>query len=155
MTIVLNGSVGIPASSLSGVIPDANAPSGSVLQVVQSVSNSTYTTITATSFTATGDTATITVLAGSKVLVSFIVNSSADTDVSSQFALYRNGSSIFSTEMCYEFNSASWSYNTINYLDTSPSTGSNTYAIYAKNTNSGDSRYFYPARVLTLQEITA
>ena len=57
MTIVLNGSVGIPASSLSGVIPDANAPSGSVVQVVSvadnTLLNSTSTTLTDTSVVAT------------------------------------------------------------------------------------------------------
>ena len=44
MTIVLNGSVGIPTSSLSGVIPDANAPSGSVVQVVSAYTGNTTST---------------------------------------------------------------------------------------------------------------
>ena len=83
MTIVLNGSVGIPASSLSGVIPDANAPSGSVIQVVSSNLTSTVST-SSSSFVTTGLSASITPLSSSsKILV--IVNGGS---------MYNNGSEI-------------------------------------------------------------
>lgn len=47
MPLVLSGTSGVPAASINGQLPDANAPSGSVIQVVRS----DYTTLTSTTNT--------------------------------------------------------------------------------------------------------
>jgi hypothetical protein len=67
---LLNSSGLVPLpTKVAGVLPDANAPSGSVIQVVQ-VSTTTTVTITSTSFVDTGLSASITpTSASSKVLV--------------------------------------------------------------------------------------
>jgi hypothetical protein len=79
MAITLNGSgsitglssgAGISASALSGQVPDANAPSGSVIQIVQTVKTDTWSS-TSSSFTdITGLSVTITPSSSSsKILV--------------------------------------------------------------------------------------
>lgn len=39
MPLVLSGTSGVPAASINGQLPDANAPSGSVIQVIQGASS--------------------------------------------------------------------------------------------------------------------
>jgi hypothetical protein len=78
MAITLNGTgsisgltsgAGIAATALSGQVPDANAPSGSVIQVVN-VTYNTVVTSTSTSYADTGLTASITpTSASSKILI--------------------------------------------------------------------------------------
>lgn len=81
MPITLNGSgsitglssgAGVAATALSGQVPDANAPSGSVIQVVQVAKSDTFSTTIAKGVWSdvTGYTASITPLsASSKILV--------------------------------------------------------------------------------------
>lgn len=60
----------LAASKLSGQVPDANAPSGSVIQVVQTVKTDIFTTYSTSFVDVTGLSATITPLsATSKILV--------------------------------------------------------------------------------------
>lgn len=82
----------LAASKLSGQVPDANAPVGSVIQVV----NYTYTTqvsTSSTSFIATGMGGSITPSsASSKILVLFTVNGYITNSAYDVFTVYRNGS---------------------------------------------------------------
>lgn len=86
------------ASKLSGQVPDANAPSGSVIQVV----NATYSTSVVTASTSlvdTGLSASITpISASSKILV--IVNqtitpSTSGSNTFAQFEVLRNATAIY------------------------------------------------------------
>ena len=70
MPLVLSGTSGVPASSLNGVIPDANAPSGSVIQVVQGSTATEVSTNTRNVYIDTGLSATITpTSASNRILV--------------------------------------------------------------------------------------
>lgn len=93
----LTGSVAL-ASQVSGTLPDANAPSGSVIQVVQTVKSDTFS-VASTSFTdVTGLSASITPISASNkilVLVKLTATSTPGAYHGSFGRLLRNGSSIF------------------------------------------------------------
>lgn len=148
MAIVLNGSVGIPASSLSGVIPDANAPSGSVLQVVQATKTDTFST-NSTSFTdITGLSVTITPSSSSsKFLVLFNVSCGIYGDIAHGYInLVRNGSNIFVADSAGSRSPATKVFNfsqqdgtmhthASQYLDSPATTSAVTYKLQVKSSN--------------------
>jgi hypothetical protein len=69
---VLTSASALAAANLSGRVPAANAPLGSVIQVVQAVSSSADKSTTSTSFVSTGTSATITpISATSKILIQY------------------------------------------------------------------------------------
>ncbi len=113
MPLVLSGSSGISGSNiidgtvtsdkitsiastkLTGQVPDGNAPSGSVIQVVQSYIRGAHTATTSSSYVTTGLSASITPSStSSKILVTVNLTFSADTDTYGVFNLYRNGSEL-------------------------------------------------------------
>ena len=126
-------------SSVLNAIPNstngvtrANMPVGSVVQVVQGTF-STQTSLTGTTVTATGLTATISPSsATSKILVQVYIpafNSSAAANA--YFLLYKNGSSL--QQLAY-FQGASSQIGlpyTAVYIDSPATTSATTYAIYA------------------------
>jgi hypothetical protein len=155
MAITLNGTgsisgltsgAGIAATALSGQVPDANAPSGSVLQVVQGTL-STETTTTSSSFVTTGVSASITPSStSSKIVVFMALGDVGTSDASSgvSIALFRNDSQIgnnLSARHCYVDTSATENY-IINqwascYHDSPSSTSSLTYSIRFNNAGAG------------------
>ena len=157
MTIVLNGSVGIPASSLSGVIPDANAPSGSVVQVVQG----TYTvqqSTTSTSFVASGIAGSITPSSSSnKVLVEVSLNG-VTTSASCFYTIYRDSTNLgIGTNNCFAVTSSTAGDNSINlrFLDSPGTTSSVTYTVYYKVSSGTGYTTVQGGSVITLSEIAA
>lgn len=90
-----SGRIALP-SGVSGVLPDANAPSGSVIQVVQTVKTDGFSTSSGSSTDITGLSATITPSSTSNkilVLVNFYC-ASGDYPYP-KFRLLRNGANIF------------------------------------------------------------
>ena len=89
-----SGKIQLP-SQVAGVLPDANAPSGSVLQVIQSYYRGSHTATSSSSYVTTGLSASITPIStASKILVIASLTVSADTDTYGAFRLYRNGSDV-------------------------------------------------------------
>jgi len=82
------------ASKLTGQVPDANAPSGSVIQVVSVTKRDTFSTNSAGDTAITGLSASITPLStSSKIFIMFDVNyDSTRGNSGGGFRIYRNGS---------------------------------------------------------------
>ena len=151
MAITLNGSTGITSDSiaslaatkLTGTIPDANAPSGSVIQVVQGTT-STDVGISSLSYVDIGLSASITPSSSSsKILI--IVTCSADAirasnGITESFTnIVRNSTQIYEKVNGYAgaatSNTGYW-YAPVNpsmtYLDSPATTSSTTYKVQAK-----------------------
>jgi hypothetical protein len=98
-SIITNAKINdVAATKLTGQVPDANAPSGSVIQVVQgSLASGTWST-TSGSFVDTGLVANITPSSTSnKVLVIFTGTIDTNQSVCAAVcSIYRNGSSVAS-----------------------------------------------------------
>jgi hypothetical protein len=136
----------LAASKLTGTLPDANAPSGSVIQVVQGVvSGVSATSTTSSTFIDTGLTATITPIStSSKILV--LINhggcgkSGGNTGIN--YRLYRNGSQIQVILDAGFYNNsptADSRFQVISssYLDSPSTTSSITYKTQFANFNNG------------------
>jgi len=103
MTIIINGSgsisglsngAGVPASALSGQVPDANAPSGSVIQVVSTTLSSAFTAGNG-DIEVTGLSASITPRSTtSKILVFASVGMAASSASGTGWYVTRNGSKV-------------------------------------------------------------
>ena len=145
MPVTINGSGsiaglnagGLPSSALTGAIPTSIMPAGSVIQTV-TATHSTISTNETTTYTDTGLTATISISANSKVLV--LVTQQVEikqttTKVRGDIRIMRGSTEVYAnsthqgimmenqtTETKYLAH-----YVSLSCLDTSPSTGSNTY----------------------------
>ena len=144
MSFTINGTTGINLATqpLTGALPDANAPSGSVIQVVQGTYG-TATTTSATSFTSTGLTASITPSSStSKILI--IASLAVDTSSNGEqayFAVYRNSSTNLSGTVNGFGNAYATSSRVIgmlatSYLDSPATTSSTTYTVYVRSNGS-------------------
>lgn len=151
------------ASKLTGQVADANAPSGSVLQVVQTVKTDTYNVSNTTSYTEiTGLNATITPIStSSKIFVLVHMGIACATDGaarSAAFRLYRNGSEVTAAKGNSAGNRiGSWfrvsnvadaNHNSgafASYLDSPSSTSALTYSVYVDVEN-GITFYLNQAR---------
>ncbi len=95
--------VALTASKLTGQVPDANAPSGSVIQVV-SANQTTPTSVASGATAATPLQATITPISTTSKIVIFscfqwyVAGGSSDATA----RIYKNGSSIASNEKIFE-----------------------------------------------------
>ena len=154
MSTIINGTssaITFPDSSVqntsaivSGYVPYANLPAGSVLQVVNA-SSTTLVTTTSTSFVTTGLAATITPkFASSKVLV--LISHSQNYKPSGfpyadiAFWLFKNGSSLikYAIDLGYTGSSLDLFFaSNFNYLDSPATTSATTYSTYFANANSG------------------
>ena len=145
MPVTINGSGsiaglnagGLPSSALTGAIPTSIMPAGSVIQTV-TATHSTISTNETTTYTDTGLTATISISANSKVFV--LVTQQVEikqttTKVRGDIRIMRGSTEVYAnsthqgimmenqtTETKYLAH-----YVSLSCLDTSPSTGSNTY----------------------------
>ena len=154
----------LAASKLSGQVPDANAPSGSVIQVVQGTTSTSMTTSGA-SFVATNLSVSITPIStSSKILVFgqlFVANGVSTNQPT--ISLFRNGSNIIGPGYGFgDIYSSAGGYGEgvlpFSFLDTPSSISSLLYAIYGRNpSGSGNSTFNDPARlsVITAMEISA
>lgn len=174
MTITLNGSgsitgltsgAGIAATALSGQVPDANAPSGSVIQVV-TATYSTLVSSTTSSFADTGLTASITpISSSSKILV--LINQrvfcqpGSSASASSGIKVFRDATQIYYINR-YALNDTSTvgggDYFTTMYLDSPSTTSSTTYKTQFNRQNGSAAVYVQldsDTSTIVLMEIAA
>lgn len=143
----------LAASKLTGQVADANAPSGSVVQVVQTVKRDTYGDSTGSWVDITGMTASITpTSASNKVLVLISLKGGGDASPSyNTFRLVRGGSVIADADAAGSRSCGFGGFNprdgndkyttTAEFLDSPSSTSSVTYKIQVTTAVSG--RAFY------------
>lgn len=167
----------LAASKLSGQVPDANAPSGSVIQVVQSTYSTEVSIGSAGSWNDIGVTANITPISTSnKILVTACIQGRVfinSGDNGASLRILRSGTEIFGPagSNTYEFgynNRTAYSATSeetyripLTYLDSPSSTSALTYKIQAimRSGSGSNSISFqddgqYPS-VLVLMEIAA
>ena len=152
MAITLNGSgsitglssgAGISASSLSGQVPDANAPAGSVIQIVSVTSVSNQSTSSSTFTKHTGLTLSITPQStNSKIFVIYtcfgFVNANANHLVTTAYRNSTNLGAVHGFGNFYTGNAGyAEHYISASYLDSPSSTSSLEYAVYYKILGSG------------------
>jgi hypothetical protein len=173
MTVIINGTTGIDtvqdgiitnakiasmaATKLTGQVPDANAPSGSVIQVVN-VTNSTYFSTTSSSPVSTGISASITPSSSSSkilVLVAAPFAGSGQASYNPGIYLYRGGSSIATTAGSRNIGTSFTAC--FNYLDSPATTSSTTYSLYIAVTAATGiiNDYTSSTTYITLMEIAA
>ena len=143
----LTGSVAL-ATQVSGTLPDANAPSGSVIQVVSTTKIDTFTTTSSSYVDVTGLSVSITPSSASnKILITGLVNFGGANDVAF-IRLVRNstdicvGTAVGSrvSAMAQQRNSpdtADAEAASVNFLDSPNTTSSVTYKIQACNSPGG------------------
>jgi hypothetical protein len=151
MSFTISGTTGIDLSTqpLTNKLPDANAPSGSVLQVVQAYKSDTFTT-TSTSFTTiTGLSASITpISSSSRILVIASVTGSQQVGAndaylgifrdSTQIALGDAGGTRIRSTSQLMTSSAGWSTCiAFSFVDSPSTTSSITYTVQARTNGTG------------------
>jgi hypothetical protein len=143
MSTIINGTsnaITFPDSSVqntsaivSGYVPYANLPAGSVLQVVNVITSAMATT-TSTSYSTTALSATITPKSvSSKIFILVSMNGiyTSSGSNSSRYDLYKNGSSISYLEDILGYNGATINMaSSYQYLDSPATTSATTYAIW-------------------------
>jgi len=175
MSTIINGTsnaITFPDSSVqntsaivSGYVPYANLPAGSVLQVVNGTLAGNVTT-TSTSFVTTGLATTITPRFATSKILAFVSGSGYATVSNAQtvLTLYRNATNLNINMVQYIYSSAGGSQMqspmNFNYLDSPSSTSSITYTVYFRNTTSSQVEFnSAPGNAgiatLTLMEIAA
>jgi hypothetical protein len=145
---IKSGSIASVASStLIGQVPDANAPSGSVIQVVQTVKTDTFSTSSTTFTDITGFSVSITpTSSSSKILVLYTTNTCADVNFTGYAArLVRNSTAIFVGDAAGSRPQATLAGTSVNiydnscvsgqYLDSPATTSSTTYKVQLSCTN--------------------
>lgn len=95
-SIITNAKINdVAATKITGTLPDANAPSGSVLQVVSSTKTDTFSMTGDTYTTVTGLTASITpISAANKILIVVTMTCGISADATFTTRLARNGTGI-------------------------------------------------------------
>lgn len=94
MPLILSGTSGVPASSLSGQLPIANAPSNNVIQAVTGFFDSAYDH-TSTTFQNTSVAVSITTtIANSKILYLGSLGLNSSSSIYMRYRLMRNGTQI-------------------------------------------------------------
>jgi hypothetical protein len=151
------------ASAVSGTLPDGNAPSGSVIQVVSSAITSAAST-TGTSYVATNVFASITPTSASNriLILSSIWCSASGTAQNTVLTLYRGGTDIVGTSygLGSIYSGAGGVEGMIGscWLDSPNTTSSTTYTFYVKRLDgAGTATAGSSARTsqITLMEIAA
>ena len=158
MAFTINGTTGIDLGTqpLTGSLPDANAPVGSVIQVVSTTKTDTFSMTGLTYTSVTGLTASITpISATSKILVIVNMTCGLTSDSVVFTRLMRGGTAIDigdaagsrtqATAATYTGGSASVVYQLLpqnmNFLDSPSTTSSTTYGVQIKGEDGGVSVY--------------
>ena len=171
----------VAASKLTGQVPDANAPPGSVIQVVQVVKTDVFSSTSGTMVDITGLSASITPISASNRIMAMITITGGSEAANNlvDFQLVRNSTAIFLGDTRSGYNRASvggfrgvYDINGANsfgmsFVDSPATTSSTTYKLQAKceggtfriNTNgsnaSGNVWSFTAASSIILMEIAA
>ena len=167
MAIVLDGDgsitgltsgAGIAAAALSGQVPDANAPSGSVIQVVSNVNTNNFTTNSQNVFVTTSQSLSITPSsASSKVLVMFnaasVTTLAANTEI--RIEVRRSGTVICKGNYYTATVGGNQTvpFGVIQSLDSPNTTSPVTYEVFAAEGGVPGTVNLNANRVLTLMEI--
>jgi hypothetical protein len=164
-----------PATSLTGTLPDANAPSGSVIQVVSAAKTDTQSTNSTSFVDVSGLSVSITPSSSfSKILIIFDVKLGSSINEYSYTRVLRNSTSVYSNST-YDNTSTNYvtsgdaegRYSTYQnggvYLDSPATTSSTTYsiqfrcargnAVYINRTDSSNSEARGGASSITVMEI--
>lgn len=121
----------LSASKLTGQVPDANAPSGSVIQVVNAVKSDLFSTTSSSYVDVTGYSASITPSStSSKILILVNCALSGSSTSEATIAVYRGATLVANTNIT-RVASTDYSAN-IAYLDSPATTSSTTYQIKTK-----------------------
>jgi hypothetical protein len=134
------------ATKLTGTVPDSNAPSGSVIQVVQIVKSDTFSSNSSSFVDVTGLSTNITPLSASnRILVLVNIQAATDTGDAPMFRLIRGSTAIaIGDQTLSNWQRAStfgnFFSNTIasmsfNFVDTPSSTSSTNYKLQVRNHN--------------------
>jgi len=172
MSTIINGTssaITFPDSSVqntsaivSGYVPYANLPAGSVLQVVQVV-NTTQTSTSSTSYVATDLAVTITPkFSTSKILV-VVSSTTVNTNVvTASSTIYRGGTNLgggFNSGLSVNQPNGSyvWTPLAITYLDSPATTSATTYTLYIASGPAGTAyaNWNNYASTITAMEIAA
>ncbi len=160
MSLVLDGTgsitgftsgSGIATTALSGQVPDANAPSGSVIQVVNTMFNPSSTTTTSTSYVDSGLSLGITLSSASnRVLIlvngghSYVgtyPNGMIETICRQSSTTYSSGNDLanttFGLAQIYSSTNLNTASHSMNTLDTTPGSTTPTYRVFFRARNSG------------------
>jgi len=134
-----DGTTQATSAIVSGYVPYANLPAGSVLQVVQTTSNTSFQT-SSTSFQASGFTATITPkFATSKILVTVVTTNYVQAGDVNTSTIYRGGTNLGGGPSSgFQWNRLRGGTDlqfpmVINYLDSPATTSATTYQTYIKS----------------------
>jgi hypothetical protein len=158
MSFTINGTTGINLGTqpLTGSLPDANAPSGSVIQVVSTTKTDTFSMTSATYTSVTGLSVSITPSStSSKILIIVGMTCGISSDGVIFTRLTRNGTAIDvgdaagsrtqATTATYTGGSASIVYQLLpqnmNFLDSPATTSSTTYGVDIKAENGSTTLY--------------
>jgi hypothetical protein len=137
-----DGTTQTTSAIVSGYVPYANLPVGSVLQVVSTQSQSANISTTSTSYVTTNVSASITPkFSTSKILL--LLNAGLDNNASGRqpiITFYRGASNLASTRginQLYSDSSRVQAPSTSLYLDSPATTSSTTYTVYFKSNGGG------------------
>ena len=159
---IKSGSIASVASSaLIGQVPDANAPSGSVIQVVSVAHDPGSQSTSSTTFVTTGLTATITPSSTSSRILAFVCMYESYVQTSSNaiaYELRRNGTAVSDTATAtLGYSSATNNYfnANIHIVDSPTSTSALTYTLFFKSVygNSVATNSDNTSTYMTLMEI--
>lgn len=143
MPLVLSGDgitsdniTSLAASKLTGQVPDANAPSGSVIQVVQATTNTTTSSSSSTYTDATGLSVSITPISStSKILIVANIAFAVSTmdGVSGGLQIVRNSTAVYTNNNSSNIGIGTPLYYNVAtnlvYLDSPATTSATTYKI--------------------------
>ena len=126
------------ASAVSGTLPDGSAPSGSVVQVVQSTYTSQVST-TSTSFVTSGFSASITPSSASNRILILIsaVTYTATSTAEPQISIFRGGVQLGIFTDMFSASGAIITPASCLHLDSPATTSSTTYTIFHRQGNTG------------------
>jgi hypothetical protein len=168
----------LAASKLTGQVPDANAPSGSVIQVVSTTKTDTFSSSTINAWTdITGISVTITPSSASNKIMVFVSVQGINTGSNTYFRLVRNSTAVgvgdasgsrsqVSSQNIYNTGTNGMLGSSFQFLDSPASTSAVTYkiqfitdygTIYVNRTpNDTDALYIGRSQsTITAQEIAA
>lgn len=144
MPFTINGTTGINLGTqpLTGSLPDANAPSGSVIQVVE-VSTTSQTASTSTTWSDTGLSGSITPSsASSRIAVMWTSSCLVGVDSELHLQLLRNGTAITSSYKMNNTAGNTWGSMTGVIVDGPSSASPVTYKVQVRRINGNNVVYF-------------